>query len=286
MGMQILGEYHDSPPVMGRAWDFIWPEQPDGVEDDAWRDVLHRPAFFFIHGGGWRAGTRDGFHKIISELVRRGHPCATTAYRLSDIDVAGQVTDVRLSYARFVQRLRERGHSGAVVPFGSSAGGHLAMLLTLAEPDACGDTPPEDEALLEACRVRPVGVAAQAAPITFEPWEDIFPGSWTAFQRAIGVPYEDHPERYRQASPIEHVDESSPPVYLMLAENEHMFPHRESQRLVKKMQQSGRRAETRLYPSTEHGFFYELSRWQQREALEDLVTFAESLVGAVASRPR
>ncbi len=267
MGMTIHTAYHDCPVITGRVWDLILPTA--GSTDFS---------VFFVHGGGWRHGSRDRFHTIIEVLAGRGIACASTDYRLDGARVPVQLTDVRLSFARFVEALQQAGRSPKVVVFGSSAGAHLGLLLALAPPGACGDTVIDDPSLASPAMVRPIGVAVQSAPVTFEPWEDIFPGMWSPIQNAVGVPFEQRPDLYTQVSPIHYIDEQSPPVFLMESQYEHMIPPHVTRQFRDRMLARGRRVELKTYPATEHGFFYDTRRWQQAQAIEDLVAFAQSLV--------
>ena len=41
------------------------------------------PAVLCIHGGGFRAGTRDGYDGLIKQLAARGYAAVTVTYRLS-----------------------------------------------------------------------------------------------------------------------------------------------------------------------------------------------------------
>lgn len=264
MTMQYQSEYLDKPIVAGRVWDLFLPETQQAQPI----------AFFFVHGGGWRNGSRTGFHAILESLADRGYICATTDYRLEGVNIAQQLADVRHSYARFVAQVQSRNPSARVVVFGSSAGAHLALLLSLTLPGACGDVVADDVAALDWQAVRPVGVAVQAAPVTFEPWEDIFPGIWQSMQVAAGAPYEQKPELYTRYSPMTYVGPDSPAVFLMEAQYEHMFPPQLAQAFAQKMKSFGRHAQIKTYPGTEHGFIYDLTRWQQREAIEDLIQFA------------
>lgn len=272
MGMLIQTEYLDSPAAAGRVWDLIVPTaEPLPM------------AIFFIHGGGWRMGSRDRYHTIIEVLADRGVTCATTDYSLGETTVAKQLTDVRQSYARFIQKLRDMGRPESVLVFGSSAGAHLALLLSLARPGECGDAEFKDAELADACKVRPVGVAVQAAPVTFEPWEDIFPGMWGPMQRAVGTPHSERPDLYTQVSPIHYIDKDSPPVFLMESQYEHMVPPHVTRMFYDRMVEFGRRVEHKTYPATEHGFFYDTTRWQQAEAIDDLFDFAQSLASPPAA---
>ncbi|MBD2862358.1 alpha/beta hydrolase family protein [Paenibacillus oceani] len=50
--MELMTRYYDEDIVLKRAVDIVCPAQ-----------VSRRVALFYIHGGGWRAGARDGFHR-------------------------------------------------------------------------------------------------------------------------------------------------------------------------------------------------------------------------------
>src|SRR5262249_43179813 len=41
------------------------------------------PAVLCIHGGGFRAGTRDGYDALIKKLAEHGYVAATVTYRLA-----------------------------------------------------------------------------------------------------------------------------------------------------------------------------------------------------------
>ncbi|MBN8219007.1 MAG: alpha/beta hydrolase fold domain-containing protein [Spirochaetes bacterium] len=248
MPLRFESLYLDDVPRDGRVVDFF---DPAGAPREK--------AFFFVHGGGWRAGSRSIFHPIIKALVDRGYACATTDYRLGGVHLSEQVADVREAYGAFSRRLAAAGRPLRAVVHGGSAGAHLAALLALAGPE------------------KPCGLSLANGPSTFEPWPDIFPGIWASMQDIMGVPWETHPERYREASPIHHIRAGHPPILFMHAENEHMFPLAQTLRLQRAVETCGGRMEIRQYPAMEHGFFYSLERPQQRAALEDLVAFAESI---------
>lgn len=266
MGYEYLSIYLDDPIVEGRVLDVFMPSK-------ATQDV----ALFLVHGGGWRGGSRSAFHTLMRAFNAEGFVCAATDYRLAGVHVCDQLTDVRHAYDAFVSYLRKRSLPARVAVYGSSAGAHLAALLALAKPGSCGEPLAFRRRELENRWLPPVGAALSCGPVTFEPWQDIFPQIWASMQDIVGVSYEDEPETYRKVSPIEHIDAESPPCFLLCAENEHMFPLDETMRFVGKMQSTGRRAEHKVYRRVEHGFFYGLGRPQQREAFEDIKAFLRAL---------
>ena len=62
--------YLDSPLQPGRVFDLFLPET-------ATRDT----ALFFVHGGGWCAGSRTAYHAIMEHCCGLGYLCASTDYR-------------------------------------------------------------------------------------------------------------------------------------------------------------------------------------------------------------
>lgn len=251
--------YFDDPPQAGRAIDLWVPEKPS------------KPfAIFFIHGGGWRNGHREQMHQLMYGFFQAGYPCVSVCYRLGEATVATQLSDVREGMALAQKELRDRGLSDSLVLFGESAGGHLALLAGLAAPGACGDSFAGDAPKFSA-------IIAGSAPITFEPWENIFPVIWRSMQKAAGVPYEQDPELYRVLSPESYLSPASPPLLFLLAECEHMFPNKMTVALCEQWEAKGRLAKYHIYEQAEHGFFYALTRPAQCQAFAHIMAFLNGL---------
>ncbi len=252
--------YFDSKPQEGRIIDLFSAFNPS-------QDI----ALFFIHGGGWKAGSRNIYHTIIHEYRQLGFDCASTDYRFSG-DIEQQVSDIRTGMNIFVGEQAKRNRPTKLLLMGCSAGAHLALLTGLAAPQDYGFS--EEPYTVHA---QIAGIAVQAAPFVFGPWEDMFPRSWTAMVTAIGKPYEGNEELYRKACPTSYIAPNNPPIFSLYAENEYMFPREMYLEFAKRSQPLGNRVEEKIYPRTEHGFFYDLDRWQQREAFEDIKQFALSI---------
>lgn len=252
--LEFRSLYLDTPLQRQRVFDVLSPPAPG-----------HDTALFFIHGGGWTGGSRTVYHLIIEACVARGYEAATTDYRLT-VDAFTQVRDIRDALARYGDDLERRGRPRRVVLCGCSAGAHLTLLTAMSP----WQTP---------VPVEIAGVAVQAAPFSFEPWEDIFPASWRNMQKAMRARYEEAPERFREASPMHLLNASTPPIFYLHAENEHMYPLRIAEQFAAKAKTFGVSVTTKVYPRTEHGFFYDLDRWQQREALEDILAFVKGTEG-------
>jgi len=89
------------------------------------------PAVICIHGGGFRAGSRDGYLGLIQQLAARGYVAVTVSYRLAPkYPFPAAVHDVKAA----VRWLRANAAKYNVDPnrigaTGGSAGGHLALYL-------------------------------------------------------------------------------------------------------------------------------------------------------------
>ncbi len=89
------------------------------------------PAIVCIHGGGFRAGTRQGYDKLIQKLAQHGYVAITVTYRLApSYPFPAAVYDCKAA----VRWLRANADEYHVDPArigvtGGSAGGHLAQFL-------------------------------------------------------------------------------------------------------------------------------------------------------------
>lgn len=89
------------------------------------------PAVVCIHGGGFRAGTREGFNRLCVQLAEQGYVAVTVTYRLAPkYQFPAAVHDVKAA----VRWMRANAEKYNVDPnrigtTGGSAGGHLAQFL-------------------------------------------------------------------------------------------------------------------------------------------------------------
>lgn len=96
-------------------------------------------------------------------------------------------------------------------------------------------------------------------------------------QDIVGVPYSEKPELYRKVSPVNYLSRQTPPLFIMGAENEHMFPLKQNLDFAARAKSLGCRVEYKVYANVEHGFFYNVICRQQKEAFADILSFIESL---------
>ncbi|HYP05844.1 MAG TPA: alpha/beta hydrolase, partial [Bryobacteraceae bacterium] len=95
-----------------------------------------RPAVVMIHGGGFRAGSRNSYLPAAIRLAQRGYLAATISYRLAPRHQFPAAVEDSKAAVRFLKANAKRynidiDHIGVM---GGSAGGHLALMVGLA-PD-------------------------------------------------------------------------------------------------------------------------------------------------------
>lgn len=148
----------------------------------------------FIHGGGWSAGNKEQFHSLAAHFCSLGYTCASVSYRLSgQFKFPAQLEDARLAMA-YLKRNAEKLllDPRRIVSFGSSAGGHLALLLALYPLNSTQGNAPD--AKVED--TRPCAVVAYC-PVT-----DLKRDKQSYAQLMV-CSYSDAPDLYRTASPID-----------------------------------------------------------------------------------
>ena len=113
-----------SPLGGGQKMDIIRPRADS---------TTPRPAVLLIHGGGFRAGSKEGYIPLAIKLAERGYVAATINYRLAPqypfpAAVQDSKSAVRFLRANAAKYNIDPNHIGAR---GGSAGGHLVLMLGL-----------------------------------------------------------------------------------------------------------------------------------------------------------
>jgi acetyl esterase/lipase len=89
------------------------------------------PAVICIHGGGFRAGTREGYDALCVTLAQKGYVAATITYRLAPAyQFPAAVHDCKAA-VRWLRANAAKYHidPARIGVMGGSAGGHLALFL-------------------------------------------------------------------------------------------------------------------------------------------------------------
>ncbi|MEJ2861753.1 alpha/beta hydrolase [Actinomycetospora flava] len=238
---------------------------------------LHRPAgvaplVVFLHGGGWRAGTRASFGPLYADwspspfarLAEAGFAVASLDYRLSgEALFPAQLEDVTAGLAWLRSRGEELGvDASRVALWGESAGGHLAALLGLADPDVRAVVdwygPADLTTFVEDAEAGGISAVDTAAADSRE-------------ALLLGAPAAAYPERARRASPVAHVHAGAPPFLVRHGTADRLVPARQSERLASALEGVGASVELDLVLGADH--LWRGDPDAARAAFDDAVAF-------------
>lgn len=241
-----------------------------------------QPAVVYLHGGGWRVGSRaapspafrDRVPGLFAEIAAGGVAVVSVDYRLSGEAVfPAQLADVRAALDWLAANGSDHGiDPERLVLWGDSAGGHLAALAALTSPDPAirgvvAWYPITDLRHVEA-DAREVGGETHVGPGSRE----------TAL---LGHSLDAHPERTADASPVAHVNRHAPPFFLAHGTADLLVPYRQSVRLRDALLAEGRLADLHTVTRADH-----MWAGADREQLAELLDRTLAFVHERVSPPR
>ncbi|MFF9100932.1 alpha/beta hydrolase [Streptomyces rubrogriseus] len=230
------------------------------------------PGVCLVHGGGWYAGSRARYREVQEWFVARGYPCATVGYRTDNASrMAEKAEDVALGYLTFADVLETRGLSAPVL-MGGSAGAHLVTMLTEAGPE------PWAPHLTGRWR-QPLGCIAVNGPGSLVEW-DSARHEIDSLAKLVGAEFTGDLGAFRMITPEQYVVGGLPPILVLLAEQEKIFPHRHVHAWVELLREAGTQVDVHVIDGVEHGFLYGTTSDPQRRALDVVETYLNQLTGS------
>ncbi|QDU81249.1 Acetylxylan esterase precursor [Polystyrenella longa] len=220
------------------------------------------PAIVFIHGGGWALGHRTKYLSQIQEAAKQGYVAVTISYRLMKFEMdekdtaiaephfPAQIHDVKAA-VRWLRLNADKyqidaDHIGAI---GDSAGGHLSLMLGLADSEAEleGETEnPEVSSQVQA-------VVNFYGPTEMQACYEASSVAWLMRLFMGGTPAEQ-PGNYVASSPVQYIKSTSPPVLTFQGELDRLVPIAQARLLDQKMNDAGASHTLVVYPTQKHGF--------------------------------
>jgi acetyl esterase/lipase len=209
-------------------------------------------AIVFVHGGGWRMGTRAMMAPIADEMAGFGFTGIASQYRLNtpkNPAWPAHIHDVKAAIRWTRSHAGELGiDPERIVLWGSSAGAHLVLL--------AGGTP--DDPKLEGT-VGPLGVSSKVAaviavhaPTGFH--AGALSGKHTSPLAAL-LGREDGTEAdARLAAPMSYVNPNFPPVLLLHGTVDRVVHHSQSQVMFDALRAVRAPVDMHLYHGHAHGF--------------------------------
>lgn len=215
------------------------------------------PAIVWVHGGGWRGGSKNGIGRP-APILPKGYGLVSVEYRLSGEAVfPAAIADVKAAMRWVRANASKYGFDPSRLgAWGSSAGGHLVALLGTAHEVEEWDSLHEENAGVSS---RPDAVCNWFGPTDFLRMNDV-PGridhdaADSPESRFIGVPIQDHPEKTQRANPIRYVTADDPPMLHMHGELDQSVPYNQSELLHAALQEAGLDTTLYMVKSADHGF--------------------------------
>ena len=179
------------------------------------------PVAIVIHGGGWSGRDRSDMEDIAKRLANKGIAAFNINYRLAPQHrFPAQLEDVQAAL-QWVATTSST-HSldlNRIYTVGYSAGAHLALLA------AASSTPDVPHV---------TGVIAGGAPTDLT----LYPES-PYVEDLMGVPFQENPQPFREASPLHQVTPTHPPVFLYHGKLDNIVAYRNSVLLRDALQKAG-----------------------------------------------
>ncbi len=210
------------------------------------------PAVICIHGGGFRAGTREGFNELCLQLSQRGYVAVTVSYRLAPKyqfpaavhDVKAAVRWVRANAAKYDIDPDRIGTTGG------SAGGHLAQFLgvTSGVKQFEGDGGNAEYSSSVDCVVNFYG------PSDFTKSYDASVDAAEVLPLFLGGNLQQQRQRHIEASPLSWVTPEASPTLCIHGTNDNYVAHEQAIWLIDRLNASGIEATLMTIENGDHGF--------------------------------
>jgi acetyl esterase/lipase len=234
------------------------------------------PGVILIHGGGWKTGNRQMEWPMAQFLAARGYVTATVEYRLSPeaLYPAG-VHDLKGAIRWMRANARTYGiDRNKIAVYGCSAGGELAAFL-----GTTGDMKRFEGKVVYAdmsSRVQAVidvdGVLDFTDPAESAKDED--PNKPSAGKSWFGASFQEKPDIWKDASPINYIDKTTAPMLFVNSSLERYHAGRDQGIAV--MNKLGIYSEVHTIPDTPHPFWL-FHPWFD-EASGYIVTFLDKVL--------
>jgi acetyl esterase/lipase len=208
------------------------------------------PVLMYIHGGGWRAGSKEGNVLRLLPWLEMGWAVVNVQYRLAQVSLAPAAVEDCLCALRWVIRNAEQYNIDAarIVVTGNSAGGHLALTTGMIPASAGLDREcPGPEALSVAAIVNWYGITDVGDLLAGEN-EKSYAVRWTG-----SLP--DRLDVARRVSPLSYVRGGLPPILTIHGDADPVVPYRHAIRLHEELSTAGVDNQLHTVPGGGHGGF-------------------------------
>ncbi len=210
------------------------------------------PAVVCIHGGGFRAGHRDGYNGLCLKLAERGYVAVTVSYRLAPkYPFPAAVHDTKAAIRWLRAHAKEyKIDSQRIGTTGGSAGGHLAQFLGVTSGVAMfeGEGGHSDQSSAVACVVNVYG------PSDFTKSYGKSVDAAEVLPLFLGGNVETARHRHIVSSPLYWVTPNAAPTLCIHGTEDKYVAHEQAVWLIDKLKAADVEAELLTLPGAGHGF--------------------------------
>ena len=218
------------------------------------------PAVLLIHGGGWLTGSKENERVMAQNLANNGYVAITTSYRLgTEAQYPAGMDDLR-DALKWMQENQDQYHIDAdrIAVLGASSGAQMATLL--------GTTSKKVKAIVNVD-----GIVSFVHPEASE--EGWMAATWLGGTKA------EKPEIWKEASPLEYVDEQTPPTLFLNSSYARFHAGRDD--MLKILRKHNIYHEVHTLEDTPHSFWL-MQPWFE-ETLDHTVNFLNKVLKSSSS---
>jgi acetyl esterase/lipase len=202
------------------------------------------PLLVWIHGGGWRGGSKNRVYPPVLRLVRDGYAVASVEYRLNGLKAHPEHTHDCKGAIRWLRaNAKKYGYDATRIGVaGGSAGGHLVLMLGMSagvremEGTVGGN-------LDQSSRVQAV--------------VDLFgPSEFSEFARKSArfrAKYKGNGKFFKSVSPLTYLTKDDAPVLILQGTDDRLVPQSQSKLVHKRYKELGLESTLVLIKGAGHG---------------------------------
>ncbi len=214
------------------------------------KNPVKLPTLVWIHGGGWRGGSKESYSLRVLPWLEMGWNVVNVEYRLTGAARApAAVEDCRCALRWVFDNADKYSFdTEKIVVSGQSAGGHLALMTGMAATEAAFD---------KNCPGKPVKVAAVVNWFGITDVGDLLTGrNKTEFaSNWIGADRFGDSDLIKRVSPISYVRAGLPPIISVHGDKDPLVPYDHAVRLHRLLKDSGVPNELFTVKGGDHGDF-------------------------------
>ena len=264
--------------------DLYQSTMPRSAEEEEAADTESspRPLLIWVHGGAWRAGSKESVPVL--PMLKMGFDIASVEYRLSPVArFPAQIHDIKAAIRYLRRHADQYGYDAdRFVVAGASAGGHLAALVGVSNDvpaleGSVGDPKPQSVSSDVQAAVSFYG-ASNLMTILSQSTPHGLSVRVPALDLLLGGDPAEHAELARLASPVTHVDPDDPPLWLVHGDADPQMPIEQSEELESEYRRQQAWVDFETISGAKHGgeVFYQPARlrrlaneirdrWQENE---------------------